>query len=142
MSQVLERSFELLHQKAHAAGMAAAQGAKVAPMIVQQRRDPLAVMALTIEGRPENLADSREVVKQWFEPEGVCGFAWVHMKGTLPFAKWAKKANLGHAAYRGGYDIWVREFGQSMQRKEAYARAYAGVLKENGVEAYADSRMD
>jgi len=29
-----------------------------------------------------------------------------------------------------------------MQRKKAYARAYAKVLNEAGVDAYADSRMD
>jgi hypothetical protein len=36
----------------------------------------------------------------------------------------------------------VREFGQSLTRKEAYADAFADVLKEVGMRVYVDSRMD
>lgn len=75
-------------------------------------------------------------------PEGVCGFAWVKIKGTTPFARWAKKTGIAHPHCYGGYEIWCRDFGQSMQRKEAWAGAVAKVLTENGIEAFADSRMD
>lgn len=46
--------------------------------------------------------------------------------------------------YYGGVSIWVGGFGQSVQRKEAYANAFAEVLNERveGVRAYAGSRMD
>ena len=44
--------------------------------------------------------------------------------------------------FRSGLSVWVSEGGQSMERKEAYARAYADVLRAAGIEAYAGSRMD
>ena len=34
------------------------------------------------------------------------------------------------------------EGGQSIERKEAYAAAYAAVLKANGIDAYPNSRLD
>lgn len=75
-------------------------------------------------------------------PEGVCGFAWVKIKGTTPFARWTKKNGIAHPHCYGGYEIWCKDFHQSMERKEAWAAAVVKVLKENGIEAYADSRMD
>ena len=39
-------------------------------------------------------------------------------------------------------EIWVGEFNQSVTRKEAYAQAFAEVLREAGVTAYASSRKD
>jgi hypothetical protein len=36
----------------------------------------------------------------------------------------------------------VGEFGQSLEQKEAYASAYAAVLKNYGVNVYTNSRMD
>ena len=75
-------------------------------------------------------------------PEGVCGFAWVKIKGTTAFARWAKKNGLTIPHYGGGLDLWCRDFGQSMQRKEAWAAAVAKVLESYGIEAFADSRMD
>jgi hypothetical protein len=38
--------------------------------------------------------------------------------------------------------IWIRRFGQSLQRKEACAYAAAEVLREGGINAHAGSRMD
>ena len=43
--------------------------------------------------------------------------------------------------YPSGYHFWVWG-SQSMARKEAYARAFAEVLKYYGVLAYAVSRLD
>lgn len=52
--------------------------------------------------------------------------------------------NEPHRHYYGGTSVWVGGFNQSMQKKEAYARAFAAVVNEHvaGVSAYASSRMD
>lgn len=90
------------------------------------------------------LDDSSPVEKQWFVPSGVCGFAWVIIKpGTSSFAKWLVKNE--HARpdnYYGGVCHYVSEFGQSMEKKEAYAHAFAQVLSGAGIRAYSNSRMD
>ena len=36
----------------------------------------------------------------------------------------------------------VSQYGQSLEKKEAFANAYAEVLSDAGVRAYVDSRMD
>ncbi len=55
-----------------------------------------------------------------------------------------KKLNKGHKSYYGGWDYWVSssELGQSITRKEAYAKAFANVLKEWGINAMMMSRLD
>ena len=76
--------------------------------------------------------------------EGVCGFAWIKVtKGTSSFARWLKKEKIvDHKSYSGGYDIWVSDYNQSMDRKYAYAKAFAKVLQDAGIDCYAMSRMD
>jgi len=75
--------------------------------------------------------------------DGVCGFAWVNIHpGTSPAARYAKKYLGARAAYEGGMQIWVSAYNQSMTRKSAYASAFAAVLMENGITAYAGERMD
>lgn len=74
--------------------------------------------------------------------DGACGFAWVAFPGNTSFGKWAKKQGLARSHYPSGLCVWVREFGQSVDRKEAFAGAYAKVLKNNGIDAYAGSRLD
>lgn len=80
----------------------------------------------------------------WQVSEGVCGFAWVNVKpGNSRIAKALVAANLARKdSYEGGVTVWVHEFNQSMARKEAYARAFAKVLTDAGIRAYASSRMD
>jgi hypothetical protein len=112
-----------LYETAHAAGMAAGYGVKPTPMIVTG-------------GVPG------QEPERWYVSEGVCGFAWIAMKGNTSFGRWAKKAGKARSAYPKGLSVWVSEFGQSMDRKEAYARAFAKVLRDHGVDAYAGSRMD
>jgi hypothetical protein len=81
--------------------------------------------------------------KKYFVSEGVCGFAWITIRpGNSAFARYLKKVGKASKAYGGGVQVWVGQFNQSMQRKEAYANAYAAVLREAGVNAYAGSRMD
>ena len=78
----------------------------------------------------------------YYVSEGLCGFAWIRFSGTTPFARWAKKMGYASKAYPKGMQVWVHSGGQSIARKEAYAHAFAAVLKKHGIECYADSRLD
>lgn len=121
--------FEALALRAHDAGMLAGQRAIPTPMIVGPG-------AITINGAPVS-------GETYYVSEGVCGFAWITIyPGNSSFAIWAKKRGIASKAYRGGVQVWVGEFGQSMERKAAYARAYAEVLQSAGITAYSGSRMD
>lgn len=120
-----------LYEKADKAGREAANNCVPTPMIVSQRVNPL--------------DDNSRVEKEYFVPQGVCGFAWVNIKpGNHPFSNWLKKNNLARKdSYYGGVTIWVGDYGQSMELKEAYAGAFARTLRENGIEkSYMGSRMD
>jgi hypothetical protein len=124
-------AFSAAFAKAVEAGKAAGNGAKPAPMFLVEPSNPLA------KGySPPKAA--------WHVPEGVCGFAWVNVSpGNCSFAKWLVKNGFARKAYGGGVDIWISDFGQSMERKEACANAVAEVIRnEVGVKAYARSRMD
>lgn len=76
--------------------------------------------------------------------DGVCGFAWVNVKpGNGQVAKRLVALGLARRdSYAGGVTVWISEYNQSMTRKEAHARAFAKVLQEAGVKAYAGSRID
>jgi hypothetical protein len=79
----------------------------------------------------------------WLVDDGACGFAWVTVKpANCAFANWAKKAGYMRPAYGGGVQYWVSEFGQSVDRKSAFAGAFARVLCEAGINAFAGSRLD
>jgi hypothetical protein len=87
--------------------------------------------------------DNSPIVKA-YEPvmDGVCGFAWLTFSdGRKSFPRWAQKVGLARKGYYG-VSIWVSDYGQSMERKEAFAQAAAEVLREAGVRCYAQSRMD
>ena len=126
-------AFEAAFAKASAAGKAAGEAAKPQAMMVVQPSNPL--------------NDNSVPKAMWHVPEGVCGFAWVKVSpGNSPFANWLKKNKLARKSYHGGVDIWISDFGQSMERKEACAYAMAKVLNEElagqGLSIYASSRMD
>jgi len=123
-------AFEAAFAKAAAAGQEAGKAAQPRAMMVVQPSNPL--------------NDNSVPKAMWHVPEGACGFAWVNVSpGNSPFANWLKKNKLARKAYGSGVDIWISDFGQSIERKEACARAMAKVLKEElGVNAYATSRMD
>jgi hypothetical protein len=77
------------------------------------------------------------------ETEGPCGFAWVHVRGAgSSFGRWLTKENLARKAYGGGLDVWISDYGQSMARKEAHARAMAETLRAGGIDCYSGHRMD
>ena len=82
--------------------------------------------------------------KSYYEADGVCGFAWVKVKpANCGMAKWLKEFKGARIdSYAGGLLFSVRGYGQSMQRKEAYAEAFAKVISAAGIKAYAQSRMD
>lgn len=122
--------FAKVCEQAHLNGMAAATDIVPTPMVVQQHANPL--------------DDNSPVVRQ-YEPvmDGVCGFAWVEVRpSNSSFAIWARKQGWRQSSYMGTY-LWVSYFGQSMERKTAYARAYAAhLVSELGIKAHAGSRMD
>lgn len=82
--------------------------------------------------------------KHFVVNEGACGFARIIIKpGTSRLARCAKKHMDARKAWDGGVYIWVHQFGQSVARKEAYARAFRDVLRNAGFDrVYADSRLD
>jgi hypothetical protein len=122
--------FEAAWEEAYAAGLQAGNTAIPRPMTIVQRANPM--------------DDASPVTQEWHEPEGMCGFAWVRIRpGTSSFAKWLVKTGKARAAYQGGIDIWIKDHGQSVERKEAHARAVAAVFRSRlGIKAYADSRLD
>lgn len=79
-----------------------------------------------------------------------CGFSWILVypanKGNTRLGKEERKLleSVGFRKndYEKTYRLWVSDFNQSMQKKEAYARAYAKVLSAAGFRAYSGSRMD
>jgi hypothetical protein len=121
--------FEKWIVEASQAGVAAVAALQVTPMVVAQHENPM--------------DDGSPVTKSYFVADGPCGFAWVTvMPANCSFAIWAKKTQGWTPAYGGGLQMWVHAYNQSMQRKEAYAYAYAAVLSSHGIHAYAGSRMD
>jgi hypothetical protein len=126
-------AFRGLLQRAHDAGMAAvaALNGKVAPMVVEQHA---------------NMADDNSpVVKQWIVAGGPCGFAWVQCPANTTFGRWLLKndSRWRRDSYAGGLCYWISDFGQSITYKEAYASAFARVIREYGIErVYSNSRMD
>ena len=119
-----------LYEAAHQAGMAALSAATPEPIIVGKPSTPLG----------SDVDPSKRI---YYVPEGLCGFAWIgSIPGTSSFGRWLLKTGRGRKSYEGGLMIWVRQGGQSIERKEAYAQAFAEVLREAGVRAFAGSRMD
>jgi hypothetical protein len=93
----------------------------------------------------ENPLDDNSPIKTAYPPVmgGVCGFAWVHFpRGNSRFVNFLKKKNLGHSGYPKGYDYWISDFGQSMEKKLKYAAAFSKVLNDAGIVCYAESRLD
>jgi hypothetical protein len=76
---------------------------------------------------------------------GYCGFAWVKVseKASTKLGRALKTVGF-KKSYNGGLDLWNPggSFTQSMDIKEAGAEAYAEVLRQYGINAYACSRAD
>ena len=118
-----------IYQEAHYKGNAAVEMTTVTPMVVQQRENPL--------------NDDSRVIRQYIVNDGVCGFASVTVKpANSKFAKFLVANGLGRKSFNGGVSMSIRDFNQSLTKKEAYAYAFASVLNEHGIKAFVDSRMD
>lgn len=126
--------FETLVAEAHEAGHAAATATVPPVMVVGSPSTPLG----------SDIDPSQPI---YVETEGPCGFAWIKIgPATSSFGRWLIKTARGRTSYPKGVMIWVSGYGQSLARKEAYARAYAAVLEASpdlaNVRVYAGSRMD
>ena len=133
MSKERDKKFAEVWANAMKLAVEAGNATKPRPMVVGQAK-----------GMFSNEIDYSKPT--YYEPEGVCGFAWVNVKkGNAPFANWLKKNGYARPdSYYGGVTIWVSDYNQSMQRKEAHARALAEAINdaEVGVSAYMSSRLD
>ena len=76
-----------------------------------------------------------------------CGFAWVEVEVTRTNSKQAKE--LASVGFKKSYkprimQLWnpANHCGQSMDCIIAGAKAYAEILQQNGIAAYASSRAD
>ena len=120
---------QTIYSQAHHQGNVAVEMATVTPMVVQQRENPL--------------NDDSRVIRQYIVNDGVCGFASVTVKpANSKFAKFLVANGLGRKGYGGGVCMSIRDFNQSLTKKEAYAYAFASVLAEHGIKAHVESRMD
>ena len=75
-----------------------------------------------------------------------CGFAWVTIHpSNCAFAKWIKANGKGRSGYPG-YKVRGIEchgwFGQNMYVQESGVRAFAEVLRANGIKCSIETRID
>lgn len=128
--------YKELWDKANEAGKIAAQNCQVKGMIVYE--------ADLFSNKP--LPDGNA----WHVPEGVCGFAWLDIRPASPsgrkdcdLVKYLRTNHIGsYDDYAKSWHYAIQDYNQSMQRKEAHAEAMAKVLQDNGIRAYANSRLD
>lgn len=115
-------AFARLYEIAQAAGQAAGQDHRPEPMVVKDMQTGYVYPPVM---------------------DGVCGFAWVTVRpANSSFALWAKKERGWSKAYGGGMQLWVSAFGQSYERKMAYARGFAKILNQAGLDAIPGGRLD
>lgn len=78
------------------------------------------------------------------DEEGACGFAWVVIPDARrSFPRWLIKNGFARRHHPSGAHVWGEAGGsQSIERKQAYAAAFARVLRMNGVECSVGSRLD
>ena len=128
---IKKASVDEVYREAYAAGLKAGNEVQVTPMVVGTETSPFS-----------NIID--ETKQTYFVEGGVCGFAWVKIRPARgKFVQFLKDKEIGSKDnYEGGYTIWCHEFGQSLTRKEAFVQAFAKVLREYGIDAYGQSRID
>ena len=132
-SEIINHNYIEIHNDCHAAGIVAGIKAKPTPMMVGEAKSPFS-----------NEIDYEK--QTYLLDDGACGYAWITIRpGNSKLANAYKKLGLAKPAYGGGVSVWVNEFGQSVERKTAYANAYAIKLRElcpSVTNIYADSRLD
>jgi hypothetical protein len=129
-----EITFKKIYNKALNAGYAA-----VEKMIKNNE-----IVPMTVVQHSNMLDDNSPIKKSWYVEDGVCGFVWVNIKpANTSFAKWLVKNDYAKKdSYYGGITIWISQYGQSMQKKSEFAKAFSTIINEYGFKSYADSRMD
>jgi hypothetical protein len=140
-------------ERAHAAGLAAAEAAVPTPMVVGS---PKNLMGSLLGGDDGGFDPDKPT---YYVSEGACGFGWVSMwpersGETRRFVNWmsgrtktkfppvVKCDKSSHWSY-GKFYVWAGVGGQSVARKEAYVHAFAEVLRDEvGLKCYGSSRLD
>lgn len=76
--------------------------------------------------------------------DGYCGYAHIHIPDARrDFARWVVRLDKGYKHHKSGAMIFADvEGSQSIEKKLAYAKAFAAVLQFNGVKCTVDSRFD
>jgi hypothetical protein len=117
-------------------GEAAAQMTVPTPMIVGE--------ATSIFGKEIDYSKPT-----YYIPSGVCGFAGVVIKPARgPVVTFLKKLGIGYKHYYGGWYIASWYIAPSTRSSQSYeiacavAKAAVAVLREYGITAYVESRMD
>lgn len=134
MATKVKPDWKAVYDLAHKAGLEAVDKATPTPMVVYES------LGLSDIPKPGG--------KSWVVPSGLCGFAWIVITpATSSFVRFLKAKGIGRKHYYGGWSVWVPSLfpdarDQSVEYKEAYARAFASVLREHGIEAHAESRLD
>lgn len=123
-----------IYNEAHRAGLQAGNAKVPVPMLVGQETS-------LFSGKLDTTKPVEVVAG------GLCGFSSVQLKpGNSRFANFLKKKGLARKdSYHGGVRIWVGEFGQSYEKKVAYAHAFRNVLEVALGEKYnvwVDARLD
>ena len=100
------------------------------------------VAADLVTPAPIHVSDPR-TGQSWTGRGGVCGYACVVIRpGNCSYAHWAKK-NLGaRRAYYGGVSFSVLGSTQSYEKRNAYATAFAEILRNVNIDAMADGSID
>ena len=129
-----------LYKAAEAAGKAAAEACTPTPMVVGTPKN----MAASLMGASlEESGGFSETEPVYVVPQGVCGFAYVTVRpATCSFARYLRARKGSYKGYYGGEQLSISQYGQSMELKMAYAAAFCEVLREAGLSAYTESRMD
>jgi len=77
------------------------------------------------------------------EMEGLCGHAWLRIPDARrDFARWLVKTGRGNKHYKSGAQYFADVDSQSLDRKKAYAMAFATVLRHNGIHCEVETRLD
>lgn len=84
---------------------------------------------MVVEMHTDPIDDDSKVIKQYVEPAGVCGFAWILIRpANCSFVRWLIKNKFATVAYHGGVSIWISDHNQSMERKRKHASAMCASL--------------
>jgi hypothetical protein len=136
-------AMKALLARAAEAGEKAYRDAVPTPMVVYTPKDPVA----SLLGGPDGGPDPSEPV--YTVNEGICGSAWVNIRpGGSRLARWLIKEGYGRPdRYYGGVAVSLYRLcgdggSQSYTRWVAAADAVAETLREAGITAYAQSRVD